>query len=109
MLGSGNLNKNIEEKVNQHYPESLKAFLNTEKLLSIKDIAYSFNNVNLTVAHNLSLLDLDSKGLKAFFEFGVMNSSRQQDNCSKLPAFNEESFGGVQEIITFNSLKFLIL
>lgn len=110
MLGnfSKTLNQEIEKEINWYYPQKLKAFLNSEKMLAITDIPYSYRDFTLSIAHSLANFTITPQGLQVFFKFGLQNDGKEQTNCKKLPSFDEASFGGVQEIITFSSLKFII-
>lgn len=110
MLGnfSTTLNQEIEKEINWYYPQKLKAFLNSEKMLAITDIPYSYRNFNLSIAHKLANFTITPQGLQVYFYFGLQNDVKEQTNCTKLPSFDESSFGGIQEIITFSSLKFII-
>ena len=77
-------------------------------MLAITDIPYSYRDFTLSIAHSLANYTITPQGLQVSFRFGLQNDGKEQTNCTKLPSFDESSFGGVQEIITFSSLKFII-
>lgn len=108
MLGNFTLNLKIEKEINWYYPQKMKAYLNSEKMLAITDIPYSYKDFTLSIKHTLANFTITPQGLQVFFRFGLQNEDKEQTNCSILPTFDESSLGGVQEIITFSSLKFII-
>jgi hypothetical protein len=85
VVGSNGLKGKIEHEINFYYPQRLKAFLNSEKMLAVTDIPYSYRNLTFSIAHALSSVRVvKSAGVEVFFKFGLNNASKEETECSQL-------------------------
>ena len=83
---------------------ALKEHLNKENIIGSLNIDYSYRNLHLSFLNavkNYTLANNQVKGLEAFFFFEVENKTK---NCTPdRIMFNENDYGGVQEIYSLSS------
>lgn len=95
--GSRKIKSDIAGQINNLYGPLLKDHLNHEDLISSNNITYKYRNITLTFenyAKDFYMSNGNTKGLEAFFIFGLQSST---ENCTALgKEFDEDQYSGLQ-------------
>lgn len=107
--GAVRIRDQTENQMNALFIPLLQQHLNHEDLISSNNITYKYNNITLqfsNFAKTFGLSNGATKGLSVFLLFGLESST---ENCTKLPSdFDEDQYGGVQELYTFGVVRSMI-
>lgn len=107
--GTRRIKADIINQVNTLYAPLLKQHLNHEDLISSNNITYKYRNISLDIlnyAKDFYLSNGNTKGLEAFFIYGLQSST---ENCTALgKEFDEDQYGGLQEVISFSTVRAMI-
>lgn len=92
--------------MNDLFEVKLKYHLNHETLLKNNSVEYKYGNITLNYVNAIREFKVNNdktQGLEVFLLFGFEDGPQQ---CIELPKeFDEESYGGVQEIISMGQVK----
>lgn len=107
--GPRRIKEEIVQQINSLYGGLLKQHLNHEELISTNNITYKYRNITLNIqnfAKEFYLSNGNTKGLEAFFIYGLPSN---KENCTVLgKEFDEDEYGGFQEIISFGIVRSMI-
>ena len=108
--GTKKVRDQVLSEINTRFEPLLDDHLNHENLIRSANISYNYNGIYLQInnyAKDFYLSNGETKGLEVFLIFGLNSST---ENCTSLPTkFDEEKYGGIQEVYTFSVVRSMMV